>query len=118
MDRRLWRPLTALVCVSGAVFAVAQGEFLAPDAPAGTVAAIAPGNADRGKAVFASTCAGCHGELGAGGSVGPKLAGAGLTAALVQSRIDGGAGVMPAGLVQGTREADVIAYVVSIGGAK
>ena len=44
--------------------------------------------------------------------------GAGLSAAFVQERIDGGAGVMPAGLVQGTREADVIAYVVSIGAAK
>jgi mono/diheme cytochrome c family protein len=118
MDRRLWRPLTALLCVSGAVFAVAQGQFLAPDAPAGTVAAIAPGNVDRGKAVFATTCAGCHGDLGAGGSVGPKLAGAGLTAAIVQARIDGGAGVMPAGLVHGAREADVITYVVGLGGAK
>jgi mono/diheme cytochrome c family protein len=82
------------------------------------VAAIAPGNVDRGKAVFATTCAGCHGDLGAGGSVGPKLAGAGLTAAIVQARIDGGAGVMPAGLVHGGREADVIAYVVGLGGAK
>ena len=118
MDRRLWRPVTALVCVSGAVFAVAHGRFLAPDAPAGAAAAIAPGNADRGKVIFASTCAGCHGALGAGGSVGPKLAAAGLTAVLVQSRIDSGAGVMPAGLVQGTREADVIAYVISIGAAK
>ena len=118
MERRLWRPVTALVCVSGAVFAVAQGQLLAPAAPATTAAAITPGNADSGKAVFAATCAGCHGDAGAGGGVGPKLAGAGLSAALVQERIDGGAGVMPAALVQGTREADVIAYVVSIGAAK
>jgi mono/diheme cytochrome c family protein len=117
MERRLWKPVTALVCVSGAVFAVAQGQLLAPAAPTGKAAAIAPGNADSGKAVFAETCAGCHGDGGAGG-VGPKLAGAGLTAALVQERIDSGAGVMPAGLVQGAREADVIAYVVSIGAAK
>ena len=34
MDRRLWRPVTALVCVAGAVFAVAQGQLLAPAAPA------------------------------------------------------------------------------------
>ena len=117
MERRLWRPVTALVCVSGAVFAISQGQFLAPAAPA-TTAAIAPGNADKGRAVFAATCAGCHGDAGAGGGVGRKLAGAGLSAALVQERIDGGAGVMPAGLVQGTREDDVIAYVVSIGAAK
>jgi len=118
MDRRLWRPVTALVCVSGAVFAVAQGELLAPSTPSGTAVALAPGNAANGKAVFAETCAGCHGDAGAGGGVGPKLAGAGLTAAIVQARIDSGAGVMPAGLVEGTREADVIAYVVSIGAAK
>ena len=118
MDRRLWRPVTALVCVSAAVFALAQGQLLAPTAPTGTAAAIPPGNAESGKAVFATTCAGCHGDAGAGGGVGPKLAGAGLAAAVVQERIDNGAGVMPAGLVQGTREADVIAYVVSIGAAK
>jgi hypothetical protein len=36
---------------------------------------------------------------------------------VVRKKIIGG-GVMPAGLVQDTREADVIAYVVSIGAAK
>jgi mono/diheme cytochrome c family protein len=114
MERRLWKPVTALVCVSGAVFAVAQGQFLAPAAPA----SIAPGNVESGMAVFAATCAGCHGDGGAGGGVGPKLAGAGLPAALVQERIDNGSGVMPADLVEGTREADVVAYVVSIAAAK
>jgi mono/diheme cytochrome c family protein len=118
MERRLWRPVTVLVCVAGAVFAVAQGQFLAPDAPASTAATIALGNADRGELIFATACAGCHGDGGAGGGVGPKLAGAGLSAAVVQATIDGGAGVMPAGIVQGTREADVIAYVVRISPAK
>ena len=118
MERRLWRPVTALVCVSGAVFAVAQGQLLAPTAPVTTSATITLGNADNGRAIFAATCAGCHGEAGAGGGVGPKLAGAGLSPAVVQERIDRGAGVMPAGLVQDTREADVIAYVVGIGAAK
>ena len=47
MERRLWRPATALVCVSGAVFAISQGQLLAPAAPA-TTAAIAPGNGRKG----------------------------------------------------------------------
>jgi mono/diheme cytochrome c family protein len=118
MDRRLWRPATALVCVAGAVFALAQGQFLAPSASTGAAASVAPGDAARGRAIFAQTCAGCHGDTGAGGGVGPKLAGAGLSPALVQATIENGAGVMPAGLVQGRSEADVIAYVVSIGAAQ
>lgn len=119
MPRRLWRPVTMLVCVTGAVFALAQAQLLAPSPPAGAAAtAIAPGSAQLGAPVFAATCAGCHGEAGVGGDVGPRLAGTGLPAALIQSRIDGGAGIMPAGLVQGTREADVLAYVLSITAAK
>ena len=118
MPRRLWRPATMLVCVAGAAFALAQAQLLAPSPPAGAATAIAPGSTQLGAAVFAATCAGCHGEAGVGGDVGPRLAGTGLPAALIQSRIDGGAGIMPAGLVQGTREADVLAYVLSITAAK
>ena len=119
MERRLWRPADGP--------RLRLGRRVRPRAGAAPRA----GRADRharprslpatpisGEAVFAATCAGCHGDAGAGGGVGPTLAGAGLSAALVQARIDGGAGVMPAGLVQGTREADVIAYVVGIGAAK
>lgn len=116
MQRRLWRPLTLLLCVAGAVFALAQGRFLAPSAPAGVGAAasIKPGDAYQGELVFVETCAGCHGDGGVGGGVGPRLAGAGLSAALIQSRIERGAGTMPAGLVEGKSEADVLAYVIGI----
>ena len=114
MQRRVWRPLTLLLCVAGAVFALAQGRFLAPSAPAGVGAAasIKPGDAYQGELVFVETCAGCHGN----GGVGPRLAGAGLSAALIQSRIERGAGTMPAGLVEGKSEADVLAYVIGITG--
>ena len=120
MPRRAWRPLTVLVCVAGAVFALAQGRFLAPSAPtgAGAAASIAPGDAYQGELVFVGKCAGCHGDGGVGGGIGPRLAGAGLSAALIQSRIESGGGAMPAGLVDGTSEADVLAYVMGITAAK
>jgi mono/diheme cytochrome c family protein len=112
----LWRPLTVLVCVAGAVFALAHGTFLAPAAPtgAGAAASIEPGDAYQGEIVFVGHCAGCHGDGGAGGGVGPRLAGAGLSPGLIQDRIEQGAGVMPAGLVKGKAEADVLAYVIGI----
>ena len=120
MPRRFLRPLTVLVCVAGAAFALAQGRFLAPSAPtgAGAAASIAPGDAYQGELVFVATCAGCHGDGGVGGGVGPRLAGAGLSAALIEARIEGGAGAMPAGLVEGTREADVLAYVIGVTATK
>jgi mono/diheme cytochrome c family protein len=116
MPRRLLRPLTLLLCVAGAVFALAQGEFFAASVPtgAGAAATITPGDPYQGEVVFVATCAGCHGDGGAGGGVGPRLTGAGLSPALIQSRIEQGAGVMPAGLVEGTKEADVLAYVIGI----
>jgi mono/diheme cytochrome c family protein len=116
MQRRLWRPATLLVCIAGAVFALAQGRFLAPSAPtsAGGAATIALGDAYQGELVFVATCAGCHGDGGVGGGIGPRLAGAALSAALIQARIERGAGTMPAGLVEAKNEADVLAYVVGI----
>ena len=120
MLRRFWRPLTVLVCVAGAVFALAQGHFLAPSSPtaAGAAASIAPGDAYQGEIVFVATCAGCHGDGGVGGGVGPRLAGSGLSAALIQARIEQGRGVMPAGLVDGAGEADVLAYVMDVTATK
>jgi mono/diheme cytochrome c family protein len=116
MQRRLLRPLTLLLCVAGAVFALAQGRFLAPSVPtgAGAAATIALGDPYQGEVVFVATCAGCHGNGGTGGGVGPRLAGSGLSAAAIQARIEQGGGVMPAGLVKGKSEADVLAYVVGV----
>ena len=113
MDRRLWKPLTVLVCVAGAVFALAEGHLLSPATPNGGAATLTPG-----AAVFATTCAGCHGQGGAGGGIGTRLAGSGISAALIQDRIEHGAGAMPAGLVKGTNEADVLAYVLGISAAQ
>lgn len=113
MQRTLWRPAVVLVCVSGAVFALAQGRFLAPATPAGG-GPVALGDAYNGELVFEATCAGCHGMAGAGGEIGPRLAGAQLDAAHIQARVERGAGTMPGGLVEQAEVADVVAYVLAI----
>ena len=83
-----------------------------PKAVAGST--IELGDSYRGETVFGQTCAGCHGDLGKGGGVGPRLAGSPITLELVKARIDSGKGVMPAGLLTGGPEQDVLAYVASI----
>jgi mono/diheme cytochrome c family protein len=111
--RRWLSPLVLLVCVSGAVFALAQAHLFAPAAIA-TAGPVALGDVYQGETVFQQTCASCHGAGGAGGGIGPKLQGSGVTPATIQARIRAGAGVMPAALVSGRDEADVVAYVASI----
>jgi cytochrome c551 len=71
------------------------------------------GDTKRGAAVFATSCAGCHGADASGG-VGPSLAD-GVPAATVLAVVETGKGVMPAGLVEGQDAADVAAYVASLG---
>jgi len=107
---RGWRPILAGGAVVVGVFALAQAQVFAPSEPA---AAPTTGDASRGQTVFQENCAGCHGDSGQGG-VGPQLAGSGLDAAQVTSAVQQGRGVMPAGLVSGQEQADVVAYVVSI----
>jgi mono/diheme cytochrome c family protein len=108
---RLWRPLLVGAVVVVATFALAKAQIFEPSAPA--AGPVPGGNVDRGLAVFESTCAGCHGPGGAGGT-GPRLQASGLDAATVALAIEQGRGIMPAGLVSGQDEADVVAYVVSI----
>ena len=109
---RGWRPIVVGAVVVVAVFALAQAEIFAPSAPAGDVTA---GDVDRGAAIFERECAGCHGEQAQGG-VGPALVGTGLDATEVAAVVQQGRGVMPAGIVTGQEQADVVAYVVSISG--
>ena len=103
-------PLVLFVVVSGTVFTLAN---LHPAKPEATTGAVALGDAQRGQIVFKETCASCHGGNAQGG-VGPRLAGTPLTSAQVKAQIDNGGGIMPAHLVTGTREVDVLAYVDSI----
>ena len=69
---------------------------------------------ESGEIVFERSCASCHGSGGEGGSIGPRLVASGIDAAAVSAAVQQGRGVMPAGLVSGGEEADVVAYVVSI----
>lgn len=108
--RGFWRPLLVGAVIVVAVFVLAKARIFEP-----TVAKSAgAGDARAGQVVYESKCAGCHGTAGKGGGPGPRLAGVGLTATQVSTQIDQGGGVMPAGLVSGKDEADVVAYVVSI----
>jgi mono/diheme cytochrome c family protein len=115
--RALWRPVLVGCVIAVAVFALAEAQIFAPSASSASAPSAASGDVQHGKAVFAATCAGCHGTAGAGGGAGPRLVGTGLSAAEVSNRVERGGGVMPAGLVQGQDEADVVAYVVSISGS-
>jgi mono/diheme cytochrome c family protein len=109
------RPVTVFVVVSAAAFALAEWHFLKPGTPkAAAGSTVTIGDAYRGETVFQENCASCHGSGGKGGSVGPRLAGDTITLARVKAQIDGGGGTMPAGLVSGRDEEDVLAYVASI----
>jgi cytochrome c551 len=110
--RRGWRPILVGAAVAAGTFALAQAQVFEPSAPAAGTAVV--GDVDRGEVVFERECAGCHGPGGEGGGVGPQLQGSALDTATVTATVQQGKGVMPAGLVSGQDEADVVAYVVSI----
>ena len=107
---RGWRPVLVGAVVAAGTFALAQAKVFEPSAAPGPTAS---GDAARGKVVFERECAKCHGPQAEGG-VGPRLAGAGFDAATVTAAVEQGRGIMPAGLVTGQEEADVVAYVVSV----
>lgn len=109
--RRGWRPILVGGVVAAATFALAEAHVFSPSA---AYAPVTAGDGARGATIFDQKCSGCHGMEGTGGGVGPRLAGAGLDAATVAATVQQGRGVMPAGLVTGQDEADVVAYVVSI----
>jgi mono/diheme cytochrome c family protein len=107
---RGWRPVLAGGVIVVAVFALAQAQVFAPGAPDG---GDARGDPYRGETIFQRECAGCHGDAGVGG-VGPALVDSELSAAEVSAAVQQGRGVMPAEIVSGQEQADVVAYVVSI----
>ena len=79
----------------------------------GGTAPAANGDAAHGHALFNAKCSSCHGERGSGG-IGPRLAGASITLDAARATIDEGASGMPAGLVTGQDEDDVLAYLGTI----
>jgi mono/diheme cytochrome c family protein len=104
-------PLILFVVVSAAAFTLAKLHLAKPEASAGGPAKL--GDAERGQIIFGQTCGGCHG-MNAQGGIGPRLAGARITVAAAKTQIENGGGIMPAGLVTGSREDDVVAYLATI----
>jgi mono/diheme cytochrome c family protein len=104
-------PLVLFVVVSATVFTLAKLHLAKPAASAAGPAKL--GDSVRGQVIFRETCGGCHG-MNAQGGVGPRLAGARITPAAAKVQIDNGGGVMPAKLVSGGREDDVLAYLATI----
>jgi mono/diheme cytochrome c family protein len=116
MQRRAVRlivaPLILFVGVWAVVFGLAELHLAKPSAQ--VPASVTLGDAHSGAQIFDSTCAACHGAGGRGGGIGPRLAGAPITIERVKAQIDAGGGAMPAGLVTGRREEDVLAYVATL----
>jgi mono/diheme cytochrome c family protein len=107
---RGWRPVIAGAIVVVAVFVLAQWPIFEPSSSTNAPAA---GGVESGQEVFTRVCAGCHGEQAEGGTC-PRLARSGLDAEQIADTIEQGSGIMPAGLVEGQEQADVVAYVESI----
>ena len=105
-------PAILFAGVAGGVYALAEWHPAKPgSAPGGP---IATGDAERGAAIFADTCASCHGEHGRNARVGPDLAGNSVSSEDARAQIQNGGGAMPADLVRGQALADVLAYLETI----
>jgi cytochrome c551 len=113
MVRLVVVPAVIFAAVSGGTFALAELHFAKPDAPA-AAGPVQLGDQYRGETIFEETCAGCHGQGGEGGGIGPRLAGNPIPLAAAKATIDAGRGAMPAGLVSGRDERDVLAYLAKI----
>src|SRR5262245_36694452 len=111
--RLLLIPAVLFVAVSGTVYALAKAHPASPTVKASTEP-VSVGDPARGATEFQNSCAGCHGDAGEGGGSGPKLAGTGISLAAAKAQIDNGGGTMPAGIVSGQAEQDVLAYLQGI----
>jgi mono/diheme cytochrome c family protein len=106
-------PAILLVGVTAGVFLLAE-LHLAKEGASAPSGAVVAGDAARGETLFAENCASCHGEAGAGGGVGPTLAGSGVATEDAQATIEDGSGIMPGDLVSGQDLSDVLAYIETI----
>ena len=77
--------------------------------------------ADRGKAVYAMNCAGCHGDKAEGGNAGPTLSGPDFTngykdgnASALYSKISMDMPSSAPGSLNPDQYADVLAYLLSV----
>ena len=106
-------PAVLLFGIAGVTYALAKWHPARPGVPAAAAGSIKLGDQYRGATVFQQTCQGCHGANGSGG-IGPRLQGLPISIAAVKAQIDNGGGTMPAGIVKGGDEKDVLAYVATL----
>jgi mono/diheme cytochrome c family protein len=105
-------PACLFFAVSATVFLLASLALAEPSAPK-TSGVVVVGDQYRGQVVYSQSCAGCHGATGEGG-VGPKLQDNPITLAAAKAQIDSGGATMPAQLVAGRQEEDLLAYLATI----
>src|SRR6267154_847411 len=113
---------TRVLCAFGALlFATAYSSVRAQGPKTVLDGIYTAAQAERGKAVYAMNCAGCHGDKAEGGNAGPTLSGPDFT----NGYKDGSAGAllnkisqdMPSsapGSLEPQQYADVFAYVLSV----
>jgi mono/diheme cytochrome c family protein len=111
--RNVAPPLLLLVAFAAVAFTLAKLHLAKPSISRAAAGRIAVGDPYRGETLFSNTCAKCHGQGGSGG-VGPRLQGDPIPLSLVVDRIENGKGIMPAGLLTGEDERDVLAYVATL----
>lgn len=110
--RLIFIPLCLFLGVSATAFALSRLALAEPSAPQAS-GAVVVGDAYRGQIVYSQACAGCHGATGEGG-VGPKLQGNPITLAATKAQIDSGGATMPAQLVTGRQQEDLLGYLATI----
>ena len=114
--------VVALPACGGGEDESAEPETVEGTAPTETDGAGGEGNAENGKAVFASAgCGGCHvfSDAGSTGTVGPNLDETSLDEAAIAEQVRNGGGGMPAfgDRLSDQEIADVAAYVSSAAGS-
>ena len=108
-------PVLLFGATSGAVFGLAKAHLAKPGLPKlAANAKVQLGDFYTGQTVFSQKCAACHGQNAEGTKIAPKLDGAAISLARAKAQIDGGGSVMPAKLVTGKQEADVLAFLATI----
>ena len=104
-------PAALLILVSASAFTLAELHLAKPGLPKSGPVKL--GDSYRGETVYSTKCAACHGAQAQGG-VGPRLGGAQITLAAAKAQVDDGGGIMPAKLVSGRDEEDLLAYLSTI----
>ena len=111
--RLLVVPAVLFLLFAGTAFGLAKAHVASPGTPSAK-GSVAVGDPYNGETVFQGSCASCHGAGGKGGGVGPRLKGACDLARGREGADRRRRRLMPAGIVSGAKERDVLAYLATI----